>query len=124
MAKQNIPQLCALEAFAHTFQYIKMLLVWRVRETGKETDGIANVKLACDAGKDKFPKKPFLETISLVSGIFSAGPLRVNKQLATVGWMGIGTNFHVCLMQERFIHVSGACNQCMTLQLSLTQSQV
>ena len=56
VAKHNAPQLCVLQVFACTFHHAKMLLVWTVREMGKETDGMANVKLACNAGKHKFPK--------------------------------------------------------------------
>ena len=67
-----------------------MFFVRTVGETGKKTYRIANVEAAYYVGKDKFTKnisirETFLGELIFASGVFSGGPSRVIKRVATVG---------------------------------------
>ena len=67
-----------------------MFFMQTVGEAVKKTYGIANVKMAYYIGKDKFTqnvptRETFLGNNFLALGVFSDGPLRVIKRLATVG---------------------------------------
>ena len=90
-----------------------MLLAWMVRQTDKETYRIANVKLACNIGKDKFLQNIFIGETFLRDNLFGLGCLLrwSFESCQAVGYCRLDGNRHRTFMREREIGPTAASSK-------------